>query len=118
MTRSTADLTLNQHRTAGLKPAWQAGQSGNPKGRPTGARHKLSQSFIDAIYEEFQAHGVDAIRQLREESPGEFLRLVAGLIPKNFSLDSRESLPTVVLDFRGTVASQQEPLVVEEHASG
>ena len=118
MTRATADLTLNQHRTAGLKPAWQAGQSGNPKGRPTGARHKLSQSFIEAIYEEFQAHGADAIRQLREESPGEFLRLVAGLIPKNFSLDSRESLPTVVLDFRGTVASQQEPLVVEEHASG
>jgi hypothetical protein len=116
MTRSTAELTLNQHRTAGLKPAWQAGQSGNPKGRPTGARHKLSQSFIDAIYDEFQAHGADAIRQLREESPGEFLRLVAGLIPKKVTLDNKETLPTVVLDFRGTVASRQEPLVVDGYS--
>jgi hypothetical protein len=39
----------------GLKPAWKPGQSGNPKGRPQGSRHRVSTAVENLIDGESEA---------------------------------------------------------------
>lgn len=62
------------------------GQSGNPKGRPLGSKHKLSESFLKALSDDFEVHGVDAIIKVRSEKPDAYLRIVADLVPKDVNI--------------------------------
>jgi hypothetical protein len=72
---------------AGLKEPWRAGQSGNPTGRPKGARSKLSESFLDDLYESWERHGAAAIMRVIDEKPDAYLKVVASLLPKNLNLN-------------------------------
>jgi hypothetical protein len=56
------------------------GNSGG--GRPRGARNKLSEAFLEALYADFQEHGPEAIAETRLTAPSVYLRVVAGLLPK------------------------------------
>ena len=60
--------------------------SGNP-GRPKGARHKLGEMFLEAMRDDFEAHGVAAIVTVREERPQDYLRVIASLMPKDLNLN-------------------------------
>ena len=60
---------------------FQPGNPGGP-GRPKGSRNKLSEAFLDALHQDFQAHGVNAIAQARAESPLGYVRMVAALLPQ------------------------------------
>ena len=55
-------------------PGW----SGGP-GRPKGSRHRLQESFFKALADDFEQHGIEAIRAARANNPGEYARIVAGL---------------------------------------
>src|SRR5262245_22782973 len=55
-------------------------------GRMKNARNLLSRAFIEALAKEFQEHGEEAIRIVRIERPHEFLKVVAGLLPKEFEI--------------------------------
>lgn len=70
----------SESRTVAL---FQPGQSGNPAGRPKGARSKLTETFLRALVEDFDTHGKVAIEACRAERPGEYLRICAMLIPKS-----------------------------------
>lgn len=59
---------------------FQPGNPGGP-GRPKGSRNKLTESFLDALHSDFQAHGAEAIEAARIESPLGYIRVVAGLMP-------------------------------------
>jgi hypothetical protein len=69
---------------------WKPGQSGNPAGRPKGSRHKLSEDFLKALAEDFENHGKDAIERMREERPGDYIRVIASLVPKDLNLNVNE----------------------------
>jgi hypothetical protein len=67
---------------------FKPGQSGNPAGRPKGARSKLGEDFLKALLEDFNGesegrpHGVEAIRKLREERPSDYVKVLASILPK------------------------------------
>ena len=66
----------------GLMPPWQPGQSGNPAGRPRGARSKLSEDFFKALMEDFEENGIAAIVSMRTERPGDYAKMIASLQTK------------------------------------
>jgi Family of unknown function (DUF5681) len=95
--RKAADTVLRQsrgpkvpyskERLAGLKP-WQPGESGNPAGRPVGARSKLSEEFLQNFYEEWQKHGPAALEWVANNDQSTFVRCAAALIPKNLNVET------------------------------
>ena len=74
-------------RTRGLRPPWKKGDIPNPAGRPKGSRHKLSGAFIEALHDSFEQHGAAAIETVYSESPSEYLRIIASIVPKQFGVE-------------------------------
>ena len=64
---------------------------GNP-GRPPGSRNKLSEDFLKALYNDFQAHGAATIAEARERDPVAYVKLIASLSPKDIKLTQPKKL--------------------------
>ncbi len=64
------------------------GQSGNTRGRPKGARGKLSEAFLEALCEDFQEHGKGAIEAVRVSKPEAYIRIIASLLPRDVNLNT------------------------------
>lgn len=79
-----SDDTEQKH--SGLIP-FKPGQSGNPAGRPKGARSKLGEAFIQALHDDFNEHGVAAVEKVRTEKPDQYLKVIASLMPKDHNIN-------------------------------
>jgi hypothetical protein len=67
------------------------GKSGNPNGRPRGARAKLGEAFLEAMRAAWEDKGEDVIARVIEDRPQDFLKIVAGLLPQQFAVASPET---------------------------
>lgn len=79
--------TASENTGAKQKPEhlFKPGQSGNPAGRPKGARSKLTEIFLKGMLEDFEKHGSIAIEQVRETKPDQYLKVISAIIPKEIT---------------------------------
>jgi hypothetical protein len=66
---------------------YKPGQSGNPRGRPKGSRHKLGENFISALQADFSEHGSEVIQAVRTKRPQDYLKIVASILPKEVNVN-------------------------------
>ena len=66
---------------------WQPGQSGNPAGRLSGSRNKLSEEVICALLRDFRQHGQKAVARVRQTQPAAYLKILALLIPREHKVE-------------------------------
>ena len=59
---------------------------GNP-GRPQGARSRLSEAFLAAVADDFAAHGVSTLVEMRQQRPSDYIKVVASLLPRETRLE-------------------------------
>lgn len=74
-----ADEARNNAETT--RPIGRPFQPGNP-GRPKGSRNKLGEAFLEALHEDFQENGKQAIEACRTEKPDAYLKVIASILPK------------------------------------
>jgi hypothetical protein len=75
MTLQDSDTTPQKQ---GLVSPWKPGQSGNPLGRPKGARNRLGEKFLLDLEASWQENGIDVINRVIKDRPHEYLKVVAG----------------------------------------
>lgn len=56
------------------------------RGRVQGARNVLGHSLIEALAADFTTHGGDAVREVREARPVDYLKICLSLLPKDYTL--------------------------------
>lgn len=65
------------------------GYNGGP-GRPKGSRNKLGEAFLQDMHAAWEAKGVEAINRVIEERPQDFLKVVAGILPKEMNVNVKD----------------------------
>jgi hypothetical protein len=72
---------------------WQAGQSGNPNGRPVGSRTAFSASFLKDLAEVWRDHGRETMVKTVQTNPAVFFATCARLIGPEVKLTIEQQLP-------------------------
>ena len=62
------------------------GKKGGP-GRPKGSRSKLGEAFIADMLADWEEHGADVIKKVRDEKPADYLKVVASILPKDLNVN-------------------------------
>lgn len=101
---NTSDDETGAEQGKKFSPEFEAnkfkpGQSGNPAGRPKGARSKLSESFLQDALDAWTEDGKTALKLMATEKPADFAKMVAGIVPKEDKLDVNMSVTEVATTY-------------------
>ena len=66
-----------------------SGNIGGP-GRPKGARNRLGEEFLQAVYDDWAKHRATVLGQVREKSPTAYIRVIASLLPRHLAIETVE----------------------------
>jgi hypothetical protein len=102
---------------------WQPGESGNPAGRPRGARALLSEGVLKTLAEDFRVNGPSVVVKVRQEDPRFYLQLCASLIPREFAVAEQadpfssltiEELAEAAQAIKAAIAIEKSQLTLEQ----
>lgn len=88
---------------------------GNP-GKPKGVKHKLQENFLKDVQEAWEEKGKKAITMMIADKPGDFVKMVAGLMPKEATLninDNSEMTDDELAERVRSLASTLAPFLTE-----
>ena len=105
---------------------WKPGQSGNRAGKPKGVRNRLSTRFLEDMLADWEEHGRAAIETFRTERPNEYVKVMAGLLPREVEMKvneleelSDEQISTQLAALLRELAAEGfDPLAGDEAAEG
>ena len=81
---TAGDNTPKIHRN--LRPPWKPGVSGNPMGRPKGARVVFGEDFVRQFAAHWEKHGEAALDSLFQKNKEGYVRVAVALLPKLIDL--------------------------------
>ncbi len=81
-----------QNQQRGLRP-WKPGESGNPAGRPIGARQKISEALLADLHAVWEEHGVSVLQRLAVTDPGKLAQIAYGLLPRDVFISVEQRTP-------------------------
>lgn len=88
---------------------------GNP-GKPKGVKHKLQENFLKDVHAAWEEQGATAIQQMIADKPGDFVKMVASLMPKEATLninDNSEMTDDELAERVRSLASTLAPFLTE-----
>src|SRR5262245_23528662 len=90
--------------------SFRVGHAGGP-GRPRGSRAKLSELATEMLRADFEQHGEDVIRRVRERKPEVYLASIVSLLPKQ-----QEKIESPLIDITDEELEQLEQHLREVRA--
>lgn len=94
--------------------AFSKGQSGNPRGKPKGARNKVNLELKEMILTALEeSGGVDYLKRQANENPTAFLTLIGKILPMTIGGD--QDAPPVLKIIREFVDVPQKALPPSVH---
>ena len=70
----------------GGNPDWKPGVSGNPTGRPKGARVRFGEEFVTEFMEHWKVHGKKCLDDLADNNSEAYARVAVAILPKVIEL--------------------------------
>jgi hypothetical protein len=70
---------------------WQPGQSGNPSGRPVGARQRISEQLLTDLARVRETHRVSVLERLAISDPGKLAQIAYGLLPRDVFISAADA---------------------------
>ena len=87
MSELQSEPNSNGQKLDGRKATqFKPGQVGNPAGRPKGSRNRLQEAFVAEMCAAFEEDGGAAIRKVRDQDPGTFMKVIAQILPKQIEV--------------------------------
>ncbi len=88
ITISTMSDTVEVIERDGKTGRFVTGHKAAGPGRPKGARSKLGEAFLEDLRDVWDEMGIEALRRCAVEEPGQFVRVVASLMPRDHNINA------------------------------